>query len=179
MSESIDTAIRVWAQKRRLPQAHLQRWLELGEADRAALLDLVVRLNLRTAQLATALDLLDEIALRGGRSLGAILRRAELRRIVEGPGSGPERAHATLQKLRELRFPELALTLERLQERIAALRLPRDITMLLPKDLSSDELRIQLSLRHADDLRDALRALEQRADAIARIIAMLGGEERN
>jgi len=51
--------------------------------------------------------------------------------------------------------------------------------MLLPKDLSSDELRIQLSLRSADDLRDALRALEQRADAIAQIAAILGGEQRN
>jgi len=179
MSASTEAAIRAWAEKRRLPQAHLQRWLELGEADRAALLELAVRLNLRTAQLATALDLLDEIALRGGHSLGAILRRAELRSIVEGPGSGPERAHATLQKLRELRFPALALTLKRLQERIAALRLPREITMLLPKDLSSDELRIQLSLRSADDLRDALRALEQRADAIAQIAAILGGEQRN
>src|SRR5581483_1773775 len=55
-------AIRRWAADKRLPEPALARWLALEEPARAALLALASELRLRTAQLATALELVDEIA---------------------------------------------------------------------------------------------------------------------
>lgn len=60
---------------------------------------------------------------------------------------------------------------------VAQARLPVTIALLLPKDLSSDEVRIQLSVRTAEELRTALGALEENAELLARIIRLLGGED--
>ncbi|MFI5353934.1 MAG: hypothetical protein ACHQZS_13360, partial [Candidatus Binatales bacterium] len=56
------------------------------------------------------------------------------------------------------------------------LRLPSNLHLLLPKDLSSDELKIQLTVRSASQLEAALRALEERKPKLARILELLGGE---
>jgi hypothetical protein len=45
----------------------------------------------------------------------------------------------------------------------------------LPKDLGSDELRIEIRARSGTEFRDSLRALEERADAVERILDLLGG----
>jgi hypothetical protein len=46
----------------------------------------------------------------------------------------------------------------------------------LPKDLGSDELRIEIRARSGREFRDSLRALEAKADEMERILAVLGGE---
>ena len=55
---------------------------------RAAMLDLARTLRLRTGQLVTALDTLDEIAVRERVTVAAILDRVEIRRIANGSGLG-------------------------------------------------------------------------------------------
>jgi hypothetical protein len=169
-------AIRAWATRRHLPESHLERWLALEEPDAGALLAVAEELHLRTGQLASVLELLEEIALRERQTIGAILAGDEFRRIVRGQGSAPGRASSLLEKLRALRYPRLTSTLNRIDAEVADLRLPSNLHLLLPKDLSSDELKIQLTVRSASQLEAALRALEERKPKLARILELLGGE---
>jgi hypothetical protein len=173
----VDAEIRDLSTRRRLPQAYLERWLLLDQSGRSALLELARALKFRTGQLVTALDLLDEISVREQTSAAKILARPPLRRLMTGSGSAPERAHAVLEKLRAIRFPRLRETTERLEAAITALRLPHGIKVILPRELASDELTIQLAASapgELDHLLDAL--LEKRAD-LARILAMIGGDD--
>ncbi len=109
MSEdSIDRAIRELAARRRLPGAHLDKWLAMDDASRGALAEVAQRLKLRTGQLISAVALLEELSAREGESPAAILAREEIRRASGTPGSAPARAAAFLDALRALRFPRLA-----------------------------------------------------------------------
>jgi hypothetical protein len=169
-------AIRAWAAQRRVDRAHLERWLKLDETSAAALLEAARALRLRVGQLHEALTMLDEIALVEGETVGAVLARPALKRILEGAGSAPARARAFVQALRATRFPRLARALERLKAEVAALRLPRTVTVVLPRDLASDELRIEIRARSAAELGESIAALERSARGLERIVGMLGGE---
>jgi hypothetical protein len=173
----LDAEIRDLATRRRLPPAHLARWLHLDQSSRSALLELTRALNLRTGQLVAALDLLDEISVREQTTAAEILARPPLRRLVTGGGSAPERGHAVLDELRAIRFPRLRETTERLEAAIAALRLPRGIRVLLPRELASDELTIQLAASAPGELDHLLDALLEKRGDLARILAMIGGDD--
>jgi hypothetical protein len=163
----IDDAIRRWAALRHLPDTHLIRWLALAPEDRTALLGIAERLRLRTGQLVSAFEVLEEIALRERVTLAAIVASDEIRHIVDGAGSAPGRARDLLDTLRAKRFPRLHRMTTRLVNEIAALGLPAGIRMVLPKDLSSDEVRIEICARGGADL---LRLI----DAVANVRAGLG-----
>jgi len=169
-------AIRSWAARRYLPETNLERWLVLEDSDGAALLEVAEALRLRTGQLANALELLEEIALRERRTIGSILAGNDISRIVKGAGSAPGRARSFLEKLRALRYPRLTSALERIKAEVGDLRLPSHVRVLLPRDLSSDELKIQLTVRSAAELEAAMAALEERKSKLVRIIELLGGE---
>ena len=173
----VDAEIRDLSTRRRLPQAYLERWLLLDQSGRSALLELARALKFRTGQLVAALDLLDEISVREQTSAAKILARPPLRRLVSGSGSAPERAHAVLEELRAIRFPRLRETTERLKAAIAALRLPRGIKVLLPRELASDELTIQLAASAPGELDHLLDALLEKRGDFARILAMIGGDD--
>jgi hypothetical protein len=97
--------------------------------------------------------------------------------LANGAGSAPARAHAFLEELRAMRFPRLRETIDRLETAIAALRLPQGIKLLLPRELSSDELTIQLTVSDADGLERLLNMLMENRGELARILAMLGGND--
>jgi len=172
-----DGEIRDLATRRRLPAPYLARWLRLDQLGRSALLEFARALKFRTGQLVAALDLLDEISVREQTSAAQILARPPLRRLVTGGGSAPERAHAVLDELRAIRFPRLHETTERLEAAIAALRLPRGIRILLPRELESDELTIQLAVGAPKELEQLLDALLERRSEFVRILAMIGGDD--
>jgi hypothetical protein len=98
-----------------------------------------------------------------------------LRAPIGGSGSRPERASAFIDKLRELRFPRLARTRTRLEAAVAALRLPRGLTVVLPKDLSSDEVMIRLTVRTPAELENLLVVLADRKEDIKALLEALGG----
>jgi hypothetical protein len=174
---SIIAAIKTWAQEHRLPPAAIERWLALGEADALAILTAARDLHLRTGQMLTALDLLAEIAVREREGPASILARDELRAIMTGGGSRPERAAALIEKLRELRYPRLARTRARLEEAVAAMRLPRGLAVVLPRDLSSDEVMIRLTARSPAELENLLAALSGRTEKLKALLRMLGGSD--
>jgi hypothetical protein len=176
IANEIDVRIRALAGERRLPASHLARWLAMDPASRTALLDIASALRLRTGQLLTALDTLEEIAVREQVSVAAILDRPEIRCIANAPGSAPSRASALLEALRALRYPLLKKMQEQLRSEVAALKLPRGISIDLPKDLGSDELTVSLRVRSAIELANLLVLLDQSRPGLIRIIEMLGGK---
>lgn len=173
----VEAEIRDLSTRRHLPQAYLERWLHLDQSGRSALLELARALKFRTGQLVTALELLEEISVREQTSAAKILARPSVRRLVSASGSAPERAHAVLEELRAIRFPRLREATERLKAAIAALRLPRGIKVLLPRELASDELTIQLAASAPGELDHLLDALLEKRGDFARILAMIGGDD--
>ena len=176
-ADQIDAEIRALAAERRLPPSHLARWLALDPVSRAAMLDLARALRLRTGQLVNALETLEEIAVREHLTVAAILDRPEIRRVANGAGSAPSRASEFMDALRTLRYPLLKKMQDELRAEVSALKLPRGISIDLPKELGSDELSVSLRMRSAAELAHLLEALDQRRPAIARIIEMLGGKK--
>jgi hypothetical protein len=178
-SDKIDAEIRTLAQERRLPATHLERWLAMDPASRGSMLTQARSLALRTGQIVSALELLEEIAVRERVRIAEILSRDEIRRIADAPGSTPARASAFIDALRRTRFPRLRKIQERLRAEIAALKLPRGLSLDLPKELGSDELTVSLRVRSADELDRLVAALNRSCAGIAQIVELLGGGSRS
>jgi hypothetical protein len=176
-ADEADVRIRTLAGERRLPNSHLARWLAMDLASRAAFLDIARAVRLRTGQLVAALDTLEEITVREQVSVAAILDRPEIRRIASGSGSAPSRASALLEALRTLRYPLLRKMQEQLRSEVSALKLPRGISIDLPKELGSDELTVSLRVRSAAELAHLLDALGHSRPGLTRIIEMLSGKK--
>jgi hypothetical protein len=176
-ADEVDAQIRALAAERRLPASHVARWLAMDPPSRTAMLEIAQTLRLRTGQLVTALDTLEEIAVRDHQTVAAILDHPEIRRIAHRAGSAPSRASAFLEALRALRYPLLKKTQDELRAEVSALKLPRGISLDLPKDLGSDEVTVSLRVRSGAELARALEAIEQRRAGLTRIIEMLGGKK--
>lgn len=175
--QEIDDAIRRWAVARHLPEAHLAEWLALAHEDRAVLLKAAETLHLRTGQLVAAFELLGEIALRERVTIATIMASDEIRCILDGAGSAPGRARDLLDTLRANRFPRLHRMTARLAQEIAALGLPGGIRVVLPKDLSSDEVRIEICARGAADMLRLIDAITNARASLARIADLTGTAE--
>ena len=177
MTADIDDQIRTLAAERRLPASHLARWLAMDPSSRAATLELARTLRLRTGQLVTVLDTLDEINVRDHVTIASVLDRPEIRRIANGTGSNPSRASALLEALRTLRYPLLKKMQEQLRSEVSALKLPRGISIDLPQELGSDELTVSLRVRSGADLAHLLDVLDRSRPGLTRILEMLGGNK--
>src|SRR5216683_6759301 len=81
-----------WAREHHLTESHIARWRNMAPGDGNAVLDLAIALRLRTGQLVTALELLEETALREKQSIAEILAADSIRRAIRSPGSRPQRA---------------------------------------------------------------------------------------
>jgi hypothetical protein len=176
-ADQVDAQIRELAAARRLPQSHVARWLRIDAPSRAALLEVARSLRLRTGQIVTAIEMLEEIAVREQLTVAAILERPELRRIANGSGSAPSRASAWLESIRVLRYPRLKQMQALLRSEVSALKLPRGISIDLPKDLGSDEVTVSMRVRSGAELAQLLGALDHSQPALRRIIEMLGGKK--
>jgi hypothetical protein len=78
-----------------------------------------------------------------------------------------------------MRFPRLRRYLQRMKAEIAALRLPRTVAVELPKDLASDELKIEIRVRTCAELDSSLGALAHRGAELGRIVELMGGQVFN
>jgi hypothetical protein len=174
----VEARILTWAADHRLPGAHRDRWLAFAEGDRAATMAIVEGLHLRTGQWVTALELLEEIAVRERVKIAEILERRELRGIIDGGGSAPGKARALLDALRAIRFPRLREATDKIAAQVADLALPAGIRLVLPRDLSSDDLRVELTAHSGMELRQLLDALAGKADPLCRIADALSGVDK-
>ena len=169
--------ISAWATEHHIAQTAAERWIALGEPDAMAILAAARELRLRTGQLLSALEMLTDIGVRDGIGAAAILARPELRAALAGRGSRPEHASAFIDKLRELRYPRLSQTRTRLAAAVAAMCLPRGLAIVLPKDLSSDEVMIRLTVRTPAELDNLLAALCGRKEELKALFEALGGSD--
>jgi hypothetical protein len=173
-SASEVTTLRAFAHEHHVPERALARWLAMAPPDARALLVAARAMRLRTGQLVAAIELIGEIAVREGPG---IPQRPELQAIVDGSGSAPGRAAAWLARLRELRYPQMYSLRKRLEDAVAALALPHGASVVLPGDLSSDELQIRLSARRPEDLRLQIAALQARLAQLEQVLSLLGGAD--
>ena len=174
--DTVELQIRVLGVERRLPNAHLERWLAMDQESRVAILGLARCLRLRTGQLAAALETLEEIAVRERVAIAEVLARPEIQCVARGSGSAPARASAFIAALRAIRFPRLHKTRSRLAAEVAALKLPRGISIVLPRELGSDELTVSLCARNGNELTNQIGALVRSSAGLMRIADLLGGE---
>jgi hypothetical protein len=172
-----EAAIRAWTADRRVPEVYVARWLELMAPDRIALLDLVQRLPLRIGQFVTIFTLLEEISMRESSSIAEVVARREIRQVFASNQSSPGKARALLDALRLIRLPQLHVTLDRLTARIAELKMPTGIRIVLPANLSSDEVRIELTAHGGAELQRLVGALMVKSTELGRIADLLGGTD--
>jgi hypothetical protein len=172
---SVEDRLCLWARAKGLPTAHVRRWLAIEEPGRTRLLEIAESLKMRAGQCITALSLLEEIAVRERQSIGEILNRPSLRRIASSPGSGPGRARAMLDELRSLRYPRLRRVAAQLAEELAAIKLPPAIKVVLPRDLASDEIRVEIVARGSTEMAHMLECLTAKTSELVRLAAMLSG----
>ncbi len=175
--EDFRLRLRRWADAKALPPIHVEKWLALREPGRTRLLETAETLKMHAGQCIAALDLLDEIAVREGRAIDEILDRPALRRIVTSGGSGPGRARALLDELRTARYPRLAHAAEQLAKEVAALKLPPGIKVILPRELGSDEIRVQIISHGSAQMKELLAYLAAKGGALVRLAAMLAGSD--
>jgi hypothetical protein len=174
----VDRQLRRWAKAKTLPPAYVEKWLAFGECGRARLLEIAETLKMHTGQLVSALTLLEEISLREGQDVSEILARPTLRRLLDSPGSGPGRARELLSELRTLRYPGLERASQRLRAELAAIKLPRGINVVLPRDLASDEIRIEIVANGSAKLEQLLACLAAKSRELVGLAAMLAGAGR-
>ena len=172
-----DQAIRALAERRRLPDAYLARWLAMDPDSREALRKIAEGLKLRTGQLANAIELLDEIGVREKERAAEILARDSVRLAAAAAGSAPSRAAAFIGALRAIRFPRLQRAMERMTAELAALRLPVGIDVVLPKDLHSDELMIRIRAKTGHEMQKLIESLAERKSELCRLAEMLSGDD--
>jgi hypothetical protein len=173
----VERRLRRWAEAKALPTPHVRKWLALDEAGRARLLDFAESLKMHTGQFITALTLLEEIAVREGQSVGEILDRLPLRRVLDSAGSGPGRARLLLEELRAARYPQIKRASDYLAGQLSAIKLPPCIKVVLPRDLASDEVRVEIVAHGSAEMEQVLASLTAKSPELVRLAAMLAGED--
>jgi hypothetical protein len=176
-SAEVERRLLSWANAKALPPASVQKWLALDERGRARLLEIAEHLKMHTGQMVAAIALLEEISMREGRDAGAILGSESLRRVLNSAGSGPGRARDLLDELRLLRYPRLRSAIERLAKAVAALKLPPEIKIVLPRELASDEVRIEIVAHGSSEMERLLACLTANSSELVRLAAMLAGAD--
>jgi len=176
-SPDVERRLRRWADAKALPLAYVQKCLALDEPSQKGLLQIAESLKMHTGQFIAALTLLEEIAVREGRKVDEILAYPSVRRMLNSAGSGPGRARILLDELRTLRYPRLKRAGQRLAEEVSAIKLPPGIKITLPRDLASDEVRVEIAARTSTEMKQLLECLTAKSGEIVRLVAMLDGAD--
>jgi hypothetical protein len=169
--------LRRWADAKALPSPYLQKWLALDEPGRTRLLEIAEKLSMHTGQFIAVLALIEEIALREGQTVREVLDRPSLRRVFNSAGSGPGRARVMLDELRMLRYPQLKRAWKRLTEEVASINLPPGIKVTLPRDLASEEVRVEVVAHGSLEMEQLLACLTAKSSALRRLAALLEGSD--
>lgn len=151
-----------YAEQKRVSQPTLARWLAWAESDQRALLSLAHALQLGENQVRDFLDWLEEIVLRDGGSIAAILQRPEIRRPLQQRQSRNDKLKAVKAALRTLRYPRLARLERELHSGVTALALGRQVRLAFPPAFEGDEVTLEVRVKSAEELEAVLSRLRQR-----------------
>jgi hypothetical protein len=156
------------------------RWLNLGAGDGAALLALVQELKAGENHLKDFLDWFEEIVLRDGVDVAAILARDDLARILSDPRLGRnDKLKRLKDELRRLRFPRLARIEDEIQRRVRAMKLDPQVTFTVPAGLEGGAVTIKIQAASYDEARRLTAQLGEavETDAMKEIFSLLHGDD--
>lgn len=171
--DEIDMRVRAWAAQRRLPRAHLERWLSRAADVRKILLELAEALSLRTGQFLTVYELIDEIGVREKLGVREVLAMPAVAQLISGKGSGPGRAGQLIAVLRSLRYPRLHQAQAAASARLKALRLPPNIHVSWSPDMSG-ALKIELIADGSEQMAAALDTITAHRTALCALADEIG-----
>ena len=175
MSES---AFRGYAESKGFHPQTLARWHSWPVADRLALAELALALKIGENQLRDLMDWSEEIVLRDGITVAALLTGKAVDDIATDPRLGrADKVKKIKESLRRLRFPRLAQIEDEIQSKIRALKLQPEIRVSVPPGLEGGRLQIEFSVTNQMDFKRLAEKLSVAADssAIGEIFALLGG----
>lgn len=174
-----DQSILEYSREKNYRQQTVDRWLELSEENREALLELAVGLKLGENHFRDFLDWLEEIALRDDTTPRNILNGEPLAAILSDPRLGrSDRLKRAKEALHRIRFPRLARIEDQIQKRLRELDLKPQIRIFIPPALEGEGLTVEMKAasyeelkRLAEHLREALER-----EGMKEIFALLRGE---
>lgn len=175
----IDQQILAYGQEKGFHRRTLERWLELTQVDREALLDLAQGLKMGENHFRDFLDWLEEIALRDGVSLCEILKDDSLLRISSDPRlSRNDKLKQMKEELRRLRFPRLSQIEGEIQKRIREIKLRPQIQISVPPGLEGGALTVQVRATSYEELKRSVVELGQalERETMKDIFDLLRGE---
>ena len=174
-------AILAYVSARGFHSTTVERWLQLSGDDQEILLELTQTLKLGENHFRDFLDWLEEISLRDGISLGAILKGETFSRLLSDPRLGrSDKLKRVKEELRRLRFPRLSQIEKEIEEKIRALKLSPKIQISAPPGLEGGSLTIQMRMTRYDELRrlvEELSAALEKKEMEGIFLFLRGGAE--
>ena len=173
-----DREICEYAQAKAFHAQTLERWLGWDEADRNGLLRVAVGLKAGENQLRDLMDWLEDIALRDGLAIGAILSGKAILEIETDPRLGrADKLKRIKEHIRRLRFPRLAQAEDAIHEQIRAMKLTPEIRLSVPPGLEGGRLRIEMSASSHEEFKRLTASLAAAAgqDCAGAVFDLLAG----
>jgi hypothetical protein len=169
-----------YAQAKAFHAQTLERWLGWDEADRNGLLRLALGLKAGENQLRDLMDWLEEIALRDGLAIDAILSGKAIRDIETDPRLGrADKLKRIKEQIRRLRFPRLAQAENAIRNQIGAMKLTPEIRLSVPPGLEGGRLHIEMSASSHEEFKRLTAALAAAAeqDCTGAVFDLLAGTQ--
>ncbi|HEX9786567.1 MAG TPA: hypothetical protein VGB09_01015 [Candidatus Binatia bacterium] len=176
MSES---AIREYAQGKGFHRQTLERWLGWAPADREALAEIALGLNVSANHLREIMEWLEEISRRDHSEIHGVLAKQEIFSIKTHPRLGrADKLKRIKEQLRRWRFPRLAGIEDSIRGNIQALKLPAEIRLSVPPGLEGGRLHAEISAGSQAELQELADRLSQAAgtNLAAEIFRRLSGQ---
>ena len=141
------------------------RWLSWPADDAGALAGLAIPLKISENHLRDLMDWLEEIELRDGQKIHAILTSRSVADIATDPRLGrADRLKRVKEKIRRLRFPRLAETEDAIRAKIHELKLHPEIRLTVPSGLEGGQLRVEFAAASHAELKRLASQLTQAVD---------------
>ena len=157
----------------------LERWLNWQRDDAGALARLAFALKVSENHLRDLMDWLEEISLRDGQSIHAILTSKAIDDSATDPRLGrADRLKRIKEQTRRLRFPRLAETEDTIRAKIQELKLHPEIRMTVPPGLEGGQLRVEFSAANHAELKQLASKLTEATDkaSMPEIFDLLAGQ---
>ncbi len=168
-----------YARERGIRAQDVQRWLALGEPDRAAMLRLARNLRLGGNHFNDFLDWCVEISLRDGCSITSVIDGAELAPTLSDSRMGRnDRLKHAKEALRRLRYPRLTAIEDEVRTRLRGLKLDPRIRITVAPGLEGG-LKVELQAGRVEELARLAREVESLAgnETAREVFALMEGEE--
>jgi hypothetical protein len=154
-----EEAINTYTQAKHFGAPTVARWLQCGQADQDALLEIAEALRLGENQFRDVFDQAQEIAARRQCSMGEVLRTQPVRDVLARGLGRNDALRALKQSLHRLRYPQLAAVEERLAGMTKGLGLAPGSEFRFPENLEGEEVSLHLKAKSAAQLRQQVQRL--------------------